>query len=197
MAFFRPFQRSICNLFNLQGLNFLTQSRLGLSHLNEHRFRHNLKDCINPLCSFSLEVENTLHFFLHYHHYSTFRMGPMNRVNQIDKKFSYSSDDNKVSLLLYGDSRFHDKKNNFILSASIIYILETKIFDFPLPKSCLNFHFSLTLIDTFHFKLFWLVILFTIVFTFSFLVTKYQLGDCWMYFILDFHSLCRSFCRKK
>ena len=165
-------------MFNAQGLKFLTRLRLGLSHLNKRRFRHNFKDCINPLCSYSLKVENTIHFFLHCQHYSTFRMGLMNKVNQIDENFSYLSDDNKVSLLLYGDSRFHDKKNNFILSASIIYILETKIFDFPLPKSCLNFHFSLILIDTFHFKLFWLVILFTIVFTFSFLVTKYQLGDC-------------------
>ena len=51
--------------------------------------------------------------------------------------------------------------------------------------------------DTFHFKLFCLVILFTTVSTFPFLVTKCQLGHCWMYSILDFRSLCRSFCRKK
>ena len=55
-------------------------------------------------------------------------MGLMNEVNQIDKNFSYLSDDNKVSLLLYGDSRFDDNKNNFILSASITYILETERF---------------------------------------------------------------------
>ena len=72
LAFIRPVQRSIYNVFNPQGLKFLTRLRLGLSHLNEHRFRHNFKDCINPLCSCSLEVENTLHFFLHCHHYSTF-----------------------------------------------------------------------------------------------------------------------------
>ena len=130
-------------------------------------------------------------------------MGLMNEVNQIDENFSYLSDDNKVSLLLYGDSRFDGNKNNFILSASITYILETKIFHFPYPKWCLNVHFSLTLIalfissDTFHFKLFCLVILFSLGFTFPFLVTKYQLGHCWMYYILDFCSLRRSFCRKK
>ena len=97
LAFIRPGQRSIYNVFNPQGLKFLTRLRLGLSHLNEHRFRHNFKDCINPLCSCSLEVENTLHFFLHCHHYSIFRMGLMNKVNQIDESFSYLSDDNKVS----------------------------------------------------------------------------------------------------
>ena len=150
MAFIQPVQRSLYNVFNPQGLKFLPQLCLGLSHLNEHRFRHNFKDCMNPLCSFSLEVENTLHFFLDCYH-------------------------------------FRDRKT----------------FDFPLPKWCLNFYFSLTLIvlfissDTFHFKLFCLVILFTIVFTFPFLVRKYQLGHCWMCFILDFRSLCRSFCRKK
>ena len=51
----------------------------------------------------------------------------MNKVNQ--------SDDNKVTLLLYGDSRFDDNKNNFILSASITYILETERFSTSLFQS--------------------------------------------------------------
>ena len=55
-------------------------------------------------------------------------MGLMNKVNQIDENFSYLSDDNKVSLLLYGVSIFDDNKNNFILSPSIIYILQTERF---------------------------------------------------------------------
>ena len=50
-------------------------------------------------------------------------MGLMNEENQIDKNVSY-----KVSLLLYGDSRFDDNKNNFILPASITYILEIERF---------------------------------------------------------------------
>ena len=89
-----------------------------------------------------MEVENTLHFFLHCQHYSAFRMGLMNKVNQIDENFSYLSDDNKVSLLLYGDSRFDDNKNNFILfslnylySASITYILEIERFSTSLFQS--------------------------------------------------------------
>ena len=55
-------------------------------------------------------------------------MGLMNKVNQVDENFSYLSDDNKVSLLLYGDSRFDENKNNFILSASVTYILKTERF---------------------------------------------------------------------
>ena len=59
-------------------------------------------------------------------------MGLMNKVNQIDENFSYLSDDNKVSLLLYGDSRFDNNKSNFILSASITYTLETESFLTPI-----------------------------------------------------------------
>ena len=125
LAFIWPVQRSVYSVFNSQGQKFLTQLHLGLSHLNKHRFRHNFKDCINPLYSCSLEVENTLHFYLHCQHYSTFCMGLVNKVNQINENFSYLSDDNKVSLFLCGDSSFDDNKNNFILLTSITYILET------------------------------------------------------------------------
>ena len=86
----------------------------------------------------------------------------------MDGSFSYLSDDNKVILLLYSDSRLDDNKNNFVLSASITYILETERCDVWMFEC----FFSLTLIllfissDTFNFKLFCLVILFTIVFNF-------------------------------
>ena len=55
-------------------------------------------------------------------------MGLMNKVNQIDENFLYLFDNNKVSILLYDDSRFDENKNNFILSASMTYILEAERF---------------------------------------------------------------------
>ena len=61
------------NIHNPLGLKLLTRLRLGLSHLNYHRFNHNFKDCINPLCLFSLEVESTVHFFLHCHNFVNIR----------------------------------------------------------------------------------------------------------------------------
>ena len=87
----------------------------GTESLNEHRFKHNFKDCINPLSSCSLQVENMSKFFLHCLHYSAFRMGLMKKVNQINEHFSDLSDDNKVNLFLYDYSRFRDNRNNFIL----------------------------------------------------------------------------------
>ena len=31
----------------------------------EHKFKHSFQDSINPLCSCSLDVESTIHYFLH------------------------------------------------------------------------------------------------------------------------------------
>ena len=45
------------------GLKLLSRLTLGLSHLNEHRFKHNFENCINSLFTCSLEVESTKHFF--------------------------------------------------------------------------------------------------------------------------------------
>ena len=56
-------QCSIYRIHNSMGLKLLTRSRLGLSYLNEHGFTHNFHSCINPLCSFSLPIESTTHFF--------------------------------------------------------------------------------------------------------------------------------------
>ena len=40
LSFICPVQRNIYNIFDPKGLTFLTRLRLGLSQLNEHRFRH-------------------------------------------------------------------------------------------------------------------------------------------------------------
>ena len=59
LSFIRPVQTNTCNIFDPKGLTFLTRLRLGLSDLNEHRFRHNFQNCLNLLCSRSLEIEDT------------------------------------------------------------------------------------------------------------------------------------------
>ena len=80
LSFIRPVQNSIHNIFDPKGLNFLTRLHLGLSHLNAHRFRHNFQDCLNPLCSCSLEAEDTSHYLLHCYHFSNHRAHLMNSI---------------------------------------------------------------------------------------------------------------------
>ena len=106
----------------------LTRLRLGLSHLNEHRFWHNFQDCLNPLCSCSLEIEDTSHYLLHCHHFSHHRVVLMNSVKSICDNFDSMSDNVKEDLLLYGDSRFDENKNKVILKATINYMKNTERF---------------------------------------------------------------------
>ena len=52
----RPTDKPVHNNHNPIGLKLLTRLRLGLSYLNEHKLKHNFQDCINPLCTCSLEI---------------------------------------------------------------------------------------------------------------------------------------------
>ena len=84
------------------GLKLLTRLRLGFSHLNEHRFNHNFKSCINPLCSCSLAIESTAHFLLHYPHFSNIRSFILNRINEVLGSITNHSDCTLVKILLFG-----------------------------------------------------------------------------------------------
>ena len=63
LKFIRTIPNSVFGVADIYGIKLLTRLRVGLSHLREHKFRHNFQDTINPLCSCSLEIESTSHFF--------------------------------------------------------------------------------------------------------------------------------------
>ena len=128
LSFIRPVQSNVYNIFDPQGLKLLTRLRLGFSHLNEHRFRHNFQDCINPLCSCSLEIEDTSHYLLHCHNFSRYRIDLMNSINSVRDHFESLSDSSKRDILLYGDSRLDTNKNKFILVATKNYIKHSERF---------------------------------------------------------------------
>ena len=97
LTFICPAQNSIFNIFYPIGLKLLTRSRLEFTHLNEHRFRHNFKNCVNPSCSCSLNTENTEHYLLHCHHFTHHRINLMNSVSSILDDFeSFSDIDKKI-----------------------------------------------------------------------------------------------------
>ena len=124
----RPKCNDTYGIHNPTGLKLLTRLRLGLSHLNDDKFNHNFKDCINPLCSCSLSVENNIHFFLHYHHFSLQRVTLMNNIKSIDKDIINETDSDLVNILLFGSSKYQYHINSKILSFSIDFILKTERF---------------------------------------------------------------------
>ena len=63
LFFAPPVQTSIYDIFNPKDLTFLTGLRICASHLNGDRFWHNFQDCLNPLHSCSLDIEEISHYF--------------------------------------------------------------------------------------------------------------------------------------
>ena len=121
-------ENNVFNIFDPQGSKLLTRLRLGFIHLNEHRFRHDFQECMNPVCSCSIEIEDTSHYLLHCHHFTLHRINLMKSVKSICNNFESMTDNNKITLLLYGDSRFDENKNKFILQSSVKYIKTTERF---------------------------------------------------------------------
>ena len=56
---------SVFGVSVIYSIKLLTRLRLTYSHLNEHKFRHNFNDTINPMCNCSGATETTLHYLLH------------------------------------------------------------------------------------------------------------------------------------
>ena len=63
LKFIRTIPNSVFGVGNIYGIKLLTRLRVGLSYLREHKCRHNFQDTNKPLCSCSLEIESTSHFF--------------------------------------------------------------------------------------------------------------------------------------
>ena len=64
----------------------LCKTSTWISHMNEHRFNHNFNNCINPLCTCSLDDESTIHYSLHCDYYNsaiTFLLNDLNSVDSI------------------------------------------------------------------------------------------------------------------
>ena len=64
LSFIRPLHCDTFGIHNPIGLQLLTRLRMGLSHLNEHKFKYNFSDLLNPLCACNLEPETTSHYLL-------------------------------------------------------------------------------------------------------------------------------------
>ena len=63
--FVRPSPKSLLNCHIPKGIKYEIRSRLGLSHLREHKVKHNFQDTLNPFCECGCEIETTANFPLH------------------------------------------------------------------------------------------------------------------------------------
>ena len=132
LKLYRPKARPIFNIIDPIGLKLLTRLRTNLSHLRDHKFRHNFLDTLNPLCSCNIKIESTNHYLLRCSFFIPIRKTLLDNIIALVGPISDFSDDKLVNLLLYGHNSFCFETNKSILSFTIAYIKASERFDIPL-----------------------------------------------------------------
>ena len=82
--FFNLKQKSLFAIHDPPGVKLLSRLKLKFSHLNEHKFRHNFKDALSPICDCGSETEITDYFFLRCPFFAINRQNLLNDVLKID-----------------------------------------------------------------------------------------------------------------
>ena len=129
LTFIRPLGNDTHGIYGPLGIRLLNRLRLGFSHLRGHRFRHNFADTLNPLCSCSLETEDTEHYFLRCQDNLSFRTTLMNDLNNINTAIASLNSNDLIRVILYCDESLNKETNCKILTASIKFIKDIKPFE--------------------------------------------------------------------
>ena len=126
----RPPAKPIYGVHDPKGLAILMQLRVGLSKLNLHKFRHNFKDTLDPMCSIHDGIEDTEHFLLFCHLYDVQKHDLLGRVNTILLTKGLSNLSNEILLkgLWYGDERLSTYSNSQIIKATLTFIHTSQCF---------------------------------------------------------------------
>ena len=113
-------------------MKYLNRLRLNFSHLNEHKFHHNFRDTVNPLCCCNTETETTGHYLLRCDLFSEQRTKPFENLRNLDNTLLSHCDDELIHILLYGLHKFSSSVNNKTLSLTIEFLESPKRFGKPL-----------------------------------------------------------------
>ena len=105
-----------------EGLKFLRRIRLGLSHLADHKFRHNFEGCVNPICSCGKEIETLTYFLLHCSNYNCARQTLFKKINKIDSTILKQNYQVITKLLLFGNEKLKVAQNKSILTSTTEFL---------------------------------------------------------------------------
>ena len=108
-----------------KGSSYLTQLRVGLSKLEFHKFKHNFKDTINPMCPTSDGVEDTEHFLLLCPSFDVQRQDLLARVVESLRpivQITDLSNDALTQLLFCGSQDLSNDLNRNILEFAVRFI---------------------------------------------------------------------------
>ena len=107
LTFIRPLENDTYGIYDPLGVRLLNRLNLGFRQLRNHKFRHHFADTLNPLCSCSLETEDTEHYFLRWQNNLSFYTTFMNDLNNINTAIASLNPDELPIVILYGDKSFN------------------------------------------------------------------------------------------
>ena len=123
LQFIRPTPNRTFNCHNPIGIKLITRLRLGLSHLRDHKFKHNFLDCLNPICCCGQDIETTVHYLLHCPIFSDERSIFFNNIRSIDENVLSGSDPRISETLLFGISSLMIQKYIYFKYRNWLYSL--------------------------------------------------------------------------
>ena len=100
-------------------MKWLFQVRVGLSPLSVHKNNHNFSDTPCDKCDVCKRTENLEHFFLYCIRFTETRRTFLNSVLTLNVNFNQLNPQNKIQLLLYGDTSFSDAINKLLLISTL------------------------------------------------------------------------------
>ena len=114
LSFIRSKENSDFAIHDSKSLKLLTRLRLNFSHLNEHKFGHDFRDPVDPMCRCCLQKKTSLDFLLHCRLYSTIRAELLDDISATASSLTNNPDKKLLNILLYGSEYFSVKRNQSI-----------------------------------------------------------------------------------
>lgn len=116
-------------------IKYITRIRLGLSHLQEHIFKHSFQDTINPICNWGNDIESAIHFLHHCPLYSNERCMPLSSLVKIDHNLLDNTNFWLIQTLMFGNTAFNTKNNIKIIHLATDFVLSTTRLNAPLLQT--------------------------------------------------------------
>ena len=118
LKFVRPDPNSTYNINDTKGLKLFTRLRLGLSHLGDHKFRHNFQECVSPMCYCRQDIKTT-HFLLHCPNQHSARKTLWHKTNQLSGTIFRQNDSTITKIFLFSDNKIDFETNKILLMSMI------------------------------------------------------------------------------
>ena len=129
LKFIRLKANSFFTCLNPKGVKLITKLPLGLTHLQDLKFKHNSQGYLNPICSCGTEAETNADYLFHCPNYLHEWKALLNNIKSVFSNILEQSDSFIYNVLLFSGTSVNDSSNTIIVNARINYIASKKRFD--------------------------------------------------------------------